>query len=86
MQVSAGESDTAARYPVQWVIRPQSDDYHDFRGFAGRVASGTFHVGDEVIAYPAGMKSRITHIHTVGRAAARGGAGAELRHHAGGRD
>ena len=64
VHVSAGESDTAARYPVQWVIRPQSEDYHDFRGFAGRVASGSFHVGDEIIAYPAGMKSRITHIHT----------------------
>lgn len=64
VQVSAGESDSAARYPVQWVIRPQSEDYHDFRGFAGRMASGSFRVGDEVMAYPAGMKSRITHIHT----------------------
>jgi sulfate adenylyltransferase subunit 1 (EFTu-like GTPase family) len=64
VQVSAGESDSAARYPVQWVIRPQSEDYHDFRGFAGRMASGSFRVGDEVIAYPAGMKSRITQIHT----------------------
>jgi sulfate adenylyltransferase subunit 1 (EFTu-like GTPase family) len=49
---------------VQWVIRPQSDEYHDFRGFAGRVASGTFKVGDEVTAYPAGMSTRITGIHT----------------------
>ena len=31
-----------ARFPVQWVIRPHSDEYHDFRGFAGRVAGGVF--------------------------------------------
>ena len=64
VQVHAGENHVAARFPVQWVIRPQSDDYHDFRGFAGRMASGSFKVGDEVLALPAGMKSRITKIHT----------------------
>jgi sulfate adenylyltransferase subunit 1 len=64
--VSVRSSDIAAqaRFPVQWVIRPQSDEYHDFRGFAGRVASGVFKVGDEVVAYPAGMTTRITSIHT----------------------
>jgi len=64
VSVRTAEVDSSARFPVQWVIRPQSDDYHDFRGFAGRVASGTFKVGDEVIAYPAGMTTRITSIHT----------------------
>ncbi len=64
VQVHVGETQGEARFPVQWVIRPQSDEYHDFRGFAGRLASGTFKVGDEVIAYPAGMTTRITSIHT----------------------
>jgi sulfate adenylyltransferase subunit 1 len=64
VEVLTGETQNEARFPVQWVIRPQSDEYHDFRGFAGRLASGKFKVGDEVIAFPAGMTSRITSIHT----------------------
>ncbi len=64
VQVSLGEMHQEARYPVQWVIRPMSDDYHDYRGYAGRVASGTFRVGEKVIAYPAGLTSTITGIHT----------------------
>ncbi len=65
VQVGGRDFATEARFPVQWVIRPQSDEFHDFRGFAGRVASGTFKVGDEVTAYPAGMTTRITGIHTI---------------------
>ncbi|MCB1227896.1 MAG: 50S ribosome-binding GTPase [Verrucomicrobiales bacterium] len=64
VQVHLGERHEEARYPVQWVIRPMSDEHHDYRGYAGRVASGTFRVGDEVIAYPAEMKTVITRIHT----------------------
>lgn len=52
-----------ARFPVQTVIRPNSDEYHDFRGFAGRVAGGVFKVGDEVIALPSGLPARIKSIH-----------------------
>ncbi|OHE89610.1 MAG: hypothetical protein A3G75_00055 [Verrucomicrobia bacterium RIFCSPLOWO2_12_FULL_64_8] len=51
------------RFPVQWVIRPNSDDHHDFRGFAGRVAGGVFKVGDEVLALPAGLRSRVKALH-----------------------
>lgn len=40
------------RFPVQYVIRPLSDEYHDYRGYAGRVAGGSFRAGDEVIALP----------------------------------
>ncbi len=54
-----------ARFPVQWVIRPQSTEFHDFRGFAGRVASGVFKVGDEVTVLPSGFQSRISGIHTL---------------------
>ena len=64
VRVNLGESHHESRFPVQWVIRPMSEQYHDFRGYAGRVASGTFRVGDEVIAYPANLRTKITAIHT----------------------
>ncbi|MEM9064123.1 MAG: GTP-binding protein [Planctomycetota bacterium] len=50
------------RFPVQWVVRPQSDEHPDYRGYAGTVASGVFKPGDEVIALPSGMPSRIVSI------------------------
>ena len=52
-----------ARLPVQWVIRPQSDRWHDFRGYAGRVAGGVFKPGDEVMVLPSGFTTRIRSIH-----------------------
>ena len=52
-----------ARLPVQTVIRPNNDEHHDFRGFAGRVAGGVFKPGDEVIAQPSGLTSTIKSIH-----------------------
>jgi sulfate adenylyltransferase large subunit len=64
VQVHLGEPHEGARYPVQWVIRPMSDEHHDYRGYAGRVASGSFRVGDTVLALPAGLTSTITGIHT----------------------
>ncbi|MBO93887.1 MAG: sulfate adenylyltransferase, partial [Opitutales bacterium] len=52
-----------ARFPVQWVVRPHSDEHHDYRGYAGRVASGAFKPGDEVIVLPSGFGSRVKSIH-----------------------
>ena len=52
-----------ARFPVQTVIRPNNDEHHDFRGFAGRVAGGVFKPGDEVVSQPSGLTSRIKSIH-----------------------
>ncbi len=52
-----------ARFPVQWVIRPHSDEHHDFRGFAGRVASGVFKPGDDVVVLPSGFTSKIKAIY-----------------------
>lgn len=52
------------RFPVQTVIRPHSDEHHDFRGYAGRVASGKVRVGDEVSVLPSGFESKVKSIHT----------------------
>ncbi len=62
VDVSMDRNYTLPRFPVQWVIRPQSDEYHDFRGYAGTVASGIFSKGDEVLALPSNRRSRIAKI------------------------
>ncbi|RYD86117.1 MAG: sulfate adenylyltransferase subunit CysN [Verrucomicrobiaceae bacterium] len=62
--VGGEENHIDARFPVQWVIRPMSNDWHDFRGFAGRVAGGVFKPGDEVTVLPSGFTSRIKAIHS----------------------
>jgi bifunctional enzyme CysN/CysC len=51
-----------ARFPVQWVVRPMTDEYHDYRGYAGEVASGVFRVGDEVIVLPSRLQTQIAGI------------------------
>ncbi len=50
------------RFPVQYVIRPKSDEFHDYRGYAGQVAGGVMKPGDEVIVLPSGMTSTIESI------------------------
>lgn len=50
------------RFPVQYVVRPQSDAYHDYRGYAGRVGGGVFRKGDAVKVLPSGVSSRIRSI------------------------
>ena len=62
--VGTTENHVEARFPVQWVIRPQSDEWHDFRGFSGRVAGGVFKPGDAVTVLPSGFQSKIKEIHT----------------------
>lgn len=54
-----------ARFPVQWVVRPHSNEWHDYRGYAGRVASGVFKPGDDIVVLPSGFRSRIKKIHTM---------------------
>lgn len=51
------------RFPVQYVIRPKTDEHHDFRGFAGKVYGGELNVGDEVVALPSQTRSRIKEIY-----------------------
>ncbi len=52
-----------ARFPVQYVIRPYNDDFHDFRGYAGRIAGGIMKVGDTVTLLPTGFTTKIKAIH-----------------------
>lgn len=51
------------RLPVQYVIRPQSDQFHDYRGYSGRVAGGVFKKGDDVVVLPSGFTSKVKSIH-----------------------
>lgn len=51
-----------ARFPVQYIIRPQSTEYHDYRGYAGRIASGIFRKGDRIKVLPSGYTSTIVQI------------------------
>jgi bifunctional enzyme CysN/CysC len=53
-----------ARFPVQYVIRPMSDAHHDYRGYAGQVASGVLRPGDDVVVLPSGLRSRVAAIDT----------------------
>jgi bifunctional enzyme CysN/CysC len=52
------------RFPVQYVIRPQSSEHHDYRGYAGSVAGGVLKPGDEVAVLPSGLETRIAAIDT----------------------
>src|SRR5215475_13082654 len=56
------------RFPVQWVIRPMSDDHHDYRGYAGQVAAGTWRPGDEVVVLPSGRRTRVAAVEAFDRA------------------
>jgi sulfate adenylyltransferase subunit 1 len=50
------------RFPVQYVVRPHTTEFHDYRGYAGRLESGTVNVGDELVAMQSGMKSKVKSI------------------------
>ena len=53
------------RFPVQYVIRPESDEFHDYRGYAGRVAGGFFHPGDKVMVLPSRIETEISSVDTL---------------------
>jgi sulfate adenylyltransferase subunit 1 len=48
-----------ARFPVQYVVRPQTDDLHDYRGYAGKILSGIYKKGDAITVQPSGIESKI---------------------------
>ena len=56
----------AWRLPVQWVVRPQTDELHDYRGYAGRVVGNGLKVGDDVVILPSSVKSKIKRIELAG--------------------
>jgi sulfate adenylyltransferase subunit 1 len=58
---------THARFPVQYVIRPQTDELHDYRGYAGKIISGIYKKGDEIIVLPSGLTSKIKSIEIGGK-------------------
>ncbi len=62
VDIATNNSSTQARFPVQWIIRPQTDDLHDYRGYAGRVSSGAFKVNDKITVLPSGFSSVISKI------------------------
>ena len=51
------------RFAVQTVLRPHTDEHHDFRGYAGRISSGILRIGDQVAALPSQLQSRVKKIH-----------------------
>jgi sulfate adenylyltransferase subunit 1 len=55
-------SQAPARFQVQWVIRPKTEEYHDYRGYAGKISSGIFKVGDTIRVLPTGQESTISSI------------------------
>ena len=61
----AGDRDAAhRRFPVQWVIRPMSEEHHDYRGYAGEIAGGRWRAGDEVVVLPSGLRTSVAGVET----------------------
>ena len=66
IHISADDNQIDCRFPVQYVVRPQTQEYHDYRGYAGRIGGGIFKPGDEVCVLPSGFNSKIKSIDTMG--------------------
>jgi len=66
IHVSSDINKIDARFPIQTILRPQNDTHRDYRGYAGRVASGIFRVGDDITVMPSGFTSKIKSIDTLG--------------------
>jgi sulfate adenylyltransferase subunit 1 len=64
LHIASDQNHSDARFPVQTVIRPHAVEYHDYRGYAGRVAGGIFRPGDNITVLPAGLSSKIRSIDT----------------------
>lgn len=64
IHISGDHNHVDCRFPVQFVVRPQSEEFHDFRGYAGRIAGGVFKKGDDVTLLPSGFTSKISAIQT----------------------
>jgi sulfate adenylyltransferase subunit 1 len=62
IEIKKNKNSAEARFPVQTVVRPLSFDHHDYRGYAGRIAGGSFRIGDEVTVLPSMLRSSISGI------------------------
>ncbi len=62
VEIKSNENLNSFRFPVQTVIRPKTDEFHDYRGYAGKIASGLIEVGDEVKILPSGNRSKVKSI------------------------
>jgi len=67
IHIGSDYNHTDGRFPVQYVIRPQSDEFHDFRGYGGRVAGGVFKAGEKVKVLPSGFTSKIKTVELFGK-------------------
>lgn len=67
IHISSDENHIDCRFPVQYVIRPQQKEYHDYRGYAGRIASGIFKPGDKIKVLPNGETANIKSIEIFGQ-------------------
>jgi sulfate adenylyltransferase subunit 1 len=65
IHISSDYNYVDGRFPVQYVIRPQAEKYHDYRGYAGRIASGSFQPGDRVAVLPSGFSSMVKTVDTM---------------------
>ena len=65
IEISTDRNLEDRRFPVQWVIRPMSDEHHDYRAYAGRVASGIWQAGDAVVVLPSGQRTRVEAVENV---------------------
>ena len=64
VHIGSDENHIDCRFPVQYVIRPQSKEFPDYRGYAGRIAGGVFKAGDKIKILPSGIDSKIKSIDT----------------------
>jgi sulfate adenylyltransferase subunit 1 len=76
--VAPDPHDSAFRFPVQYVIRPRTAEYLDYRGYAGQIAAGTVRPGDEIVVLPQGLRSRVERIDTADGPLAEAGAGTSV--------
>jgi sulfate adenylyltransferase subunit 1 len=64
IEIASDRDASHRRFPVQWVIRPMSDDHHDYRGYAGQVAGGEWRAGDDVLVLPSGLRTTVASVET----------------------
>ena len=67
VEIRKNKNPKTKRFPVQTIIRPQTKEFHDYRGYAGRVAGGAFRPGDEITVLPSLRKSKIKSIDVLGK-------------------